>query len=194
MPKKLKAPPSFLTKKLVEKTADFVRDNVDPFLKDVKRHGKSKNVTAIQILPDFFFWLGDRNRNFRHIESAQLNTNHNGTYQVYNYLRKKMEKLEEKPPTPMPAPKAETPKIPTPARLRKGKDEEAVSMTATGNYQGHHEEKEVPYRRHVGSDHEDSDPEAGDEGFEEDEVDEEDVLAGKPKFERLRDMLVHLMS
>ena len=79
------------------------------------------------------------------------------------------------------------------SEIRKSKDdEEAISMTADGNYRGHHEEKDVPYRRQMGSDQDDSEPEAGEEGFEEEE--DEDPLAGKPKFERLRDMLVHLMS
>ena len=45
----------------------------------------------------------------------------------------------------------------------------------------------------MGSDHDDSEPEAGEEGFEE-EDEEEEPLVGKPKFERLRDMLVNLMD
>ena len=184
MPKKMKAPSGWLLKKLAEKTAEFVRSNVDPFLNHVKRNGKGKRLTALQLLPDFFFWLGDRRRDFRQLENDQLNTNHKGTYQVYNYLRKKMEKIEEKPATPVPIAKAETPRrAPSPARIKKGKEEEeAVSMTATGHYQGHHEEKDVQYRRQMGSDQDDSEPEAGEEGFEEVEEEEEDVLEGKPKF------------
>ena len=43
------------------------------------------------------------------------------------------------------------------------------------------------------SDQEESDPERGDEGIEEEES-EEDQLAGKPKFERLRAMLTDIMA
>ena len=68
MPKKLKAAPTFLTRKLSDKTASFVRSNVDPFLQDLKRNNKGKTFTALQILPDFFFWLGDRRRDFRHMQ------------------------------------------------------------------------------------------------------------------------------
>ena len=46
MPKKLKTPPKFFTKKLPEKTASFVRANVDPFLKDVKKNVKVQDITA----------------------------------------------------------------------------------------------------------------------------------------------------
>ena len=44
----------------------------------------------------------------------------------------------------------------------------------------------------MGSDQDESDPEVGEEGFEEGE--EENPLADKPKFERLRDMLVNLLA
>ena len=68
MPKKLKTPPKFLTTKLREKTASFVRSNVDPFLNDVKRNRKEKDLTTLKLLPDFFVWLGDRSIEFRHIQ------------------------------------------------------------------------------------------------------------------------------
>ena len=169
MPKKLKTPPKFLTKKLPEKTASFVRANVDPFLKDVRKNVKVQDITAHKQLPDFFVWLGARSRDFRNIQGDQLSTKHDGTYQVYNYLRKKCEKIEEKPPTPVPTTKMVTSKTPSPARLKKVKTVEdeydAVSMKATGNYQGHHEEKDVQYRKRVDSEQEESEPEAGDEGF-----------------------------
>ena len=67
MPKKLKAPPSFLNKKLDDKTASFVRANVDPFLLAVRKQYKGKTFTALNILHDFFLWLGDRRREFRHL-------------------------------------------------------------------------------------------------------------------------------
>ena len=198
MPKKLKTPPKFLTQKLPEKLASFVRANVDPFLKAAKKNVKVQDLTAHKQLPDFFVWLGQRSRDFRNIRGDQLSTKHDGTYQVYNYLRKKCEKLEEKPPTPTPVPMPKTPipKTPSPARLRKDKvveaEYDAVSMKATGNYQGHHEEKETQYRKIVTSEQEESEPEAGDEGFE--DVTDEDQLAGKPKFERLREMVTNLMA
>ena len=112
----MKTPPKFLTKKLPEKTASFVRANVDPFLKDVRKNVKVQDITAHKQLPDFFVWLGNRSRDFRNILGDQLSTKHDGTYQVYNYLRKKCEKLEEKPPTPAPMPKTPIPKTPSPRK------------------------------------------------------------------------------
>ena len=76
---------------------------MDPFLQAVRKQYKGKTFTALNILHDFFLWLGDRDRRFRHLQDTQLSTNDKGTYQVYNYLRKKMEKIEEKPATPPPA-------------------------------------------------------------------------------------------
>ena len=196
MPKKIKPAPRFLTTKLDKKTFEFVRANVTIFLDKLKAGGKGKNLDTYKILPDFFAFLGDRNPKFRHLDKSQLKTTHDGTYQVYNCLRKRLESIEEKRTTAIAAQiadKIDTPKMVTPLKSKKGKDEEAEvnSITATGHYKGHHEEKDVAFRRQMSSDQEESDPEAGEEGFEEEE---EDPLVGKPKFERLRDMIVNLMA
>ena len=194
MPKKTKSPPPFLLKKLDDKTNDFVRANVAPFMEMMRKQHKGATFDTLQILPDFFDWLGDRDRRFRHLESSQLKTGHKGTYQVYNALRKKIERIEEKTGQTAGAPKVDTPKPTTPGRPKKVKDEEADAalLAADEIYHGHREEKHVPYRRHMGSDQDESDPEVGEEGFEEGE--EENPLADKPKFERLRDMLVNLLA
>ena len=71
-------------------------------------------------MPDFVVWLGDRSRDFRHLKPDQLNTKDEGTYQVYNALRKKMEKIEEKPATPTPVPVTKT----SLQRLRRPQDSE----------------------------------------------------------------------
>ena len=151
---------------------------------------------TLKILPEFFVWLGDRDKKFRHIESGQLNTKHKGTYQVYNYLRKRIEKIEETTTTIAPAitTRAETTKSPSPGRPKRNQDNDAdaASIVATVNFEGHREEKETAFRRHMDSDQEESDPERGDEGIEEES--EEDLLAGKPKFERLRAMLTDIMA
>ena len=171
MPKKMKTTPAFLQKKLDDHVAAFVKANIAPFLTEMKKVYKGIPGPALKILPEFFVWLGDRDKRFRHIESGQLSTKHKGTYQVYNYLRKKIEKIEEKPPTPV-APittRADTPRLASPARLKKAKEEEdeAVSIKATVNFEGHREEKETRYRRHMDSDQEESDPEQGEDGLEE---------------------------
>ena len=139
MPKKMKATPAFLKEKLDENVASFVRANVALFLTEMKRAYKGNLPgPALKILPEFFVWLGDRDKRFRHLESGQLNTRHKGTYQVYNYLRKKIEKIEETPTTfaPTITTRAETTKCPSPARPKRnqGNDADAASIVATGNY------------------------------------------------------------
>ena len=198
MPKKMKIkqPPKFLTQKLDDKTFQFVKANVSKYLEQLRKANKGKACTALEILPDFFAWLGDRAPKFRHLVKAQLKTVHEGTYQVYNLLRKRLESIEEKQ-VDLTAPitvKAETPKSRTPNKVEKPKEEEAdaVSITADGNYHGHHEEKDTRFRKQMASDQDESEPEAGEKGFEEDE--EKDPLASKPKFERLRDMLVDILA
>ena len=196
MPKKIKPAPAFLQKKLDDETKAFVRANVNLFLEKIKPLFKGKYPTALQVLPDFFAWLGDRDKRFRHLESGQLKTQHLGTYQVYNYLRKRMEKIEEITPVPVPSvtTRGDTTRTGSPGRPKRVKDneDEAVSIKATVNFEGHHEEKETAYRRHMDSDQDESDPERGDDAL--DEESEEDKLAGKPKFERLRTMLTDIMA
>ena len=80
MPKNIKPAPTFLQKKLDDKTNSFVRANVTLFLASVKPLFKGKYPTALEVLPDFFAWLGDRDKRFRHLESGQLKTQHSGTY------------------------------------------------------------------------------------------------------------------
>ena len=196
MPKNIKPAPAFLQKKLDDKTNSFVRSNAPLFLASVKPLFKGKYPSALEVLPDFFAWLGDRDKRFRHLESGQLKTHHSGTYQVYNFLRKRMEKIEEITPLPVPSTttRRDTTRTGSPGRPKRAKDneDETVSIKATANFEGHHEEKETPYRRHMDSDQDETDPEVGDEVVEDES--EEDKLADKPKFDRLRQMLTDIMA
>ena len=48
------------------------------------------------MLADFMDYLGQKDKRFRNIAYSALNTSHKGTYQIYDPLRKRVQRLEEK--------------------------------------------------------------------------------------------------
>ena len=96
--------PAFLLKKLSTKDKTFITDNLSKFLTEAKQANGGKYGPPKEMLADFMDYLGQKDKRFRNIAYSALNTSHKGTYQIYDPLRKRVQRIEEKP-TPSP-PKA----------------------------------------------------------------------------------------
>ena len=161
MPKSTnRAPPTFLLRKLEDRKMKLVRGQFPVWLEQMKEELGHEPYMSMEVLGDFLDHLGFKDKQFRSIDVDTLKTTQKGTLQVYDYMRKRIGKLDEKPATPVPVPqktkaKATPPKIRAtretadrakPAKDDQAVDQDAVQVTADGHYGGA-EEKKMKYRQ-----------------------------------------------
>ena len=102
MPKAIKKPypripPRFLQRRLDAKMLTFIRNEQHAFLETIKKTRKGEYPPAINLLEKFFAHLAKKDpKNFKGITHDMIRTKDPGTYQIYDSLRKKVERLEEK--------------------------------------------------------------------------------------------------
>ena len=199
---KYKNTPRTMGRKLEHKQLALVKKHFQAFLAKAKQIHKGQLPASIYLAREYIDYLGARENLFAGIDSESLTYKMAGFKQVYDHVRKRTHDFEEeKSPTPTPVPLPLTPKEnspkPTASYKSKAKDQDAsIATTTNGQYKGHQEEKEMPLRHHIDSDQEDSDPEAGDQGFEEDEEAEDDQFEpiGLNKFQRAKQLFIDLLD
>ena len=118
--------PAFLLKKLSTKDKTFVTANLSQFLAEARQANGGKYGPPKEMLADFMDYLGQKDKRFHNIA---LNTSHKGTYQIYDPLRKRVQRIEEKP-TPS-QPKA-TPLPPAPTPGQKAVEPNQIKDKSTG--------------------------------------------------------------
>ena len=82
--------------KLHASTAALVKKWMPAFLASVKKDGPFPYPPTIELLPMYVDFLGTKEKKFKNIQAVALNTAYKGVYEIYNNLRKKVEKLDEK--------------------------------------------------------------------------------------------------
>ena len=105
------------------------------------------------LLCSFVGHLGIDDREYRNLAPAAIKTSHKGTLFIYDYMRKNLGLIDEKPATPTPGKAAATPKkdkSPEPKDAKMHIDA-PVQITADGHvHLG--DEKDVRFYKHKGSD------------------------------------------
>ena len=123
-------------------------------------------------------------------------------------MRKRMGRQDEEkaatsaPVSDVPRKTPAAPKQASPSKAKPAKEDPPASVQAQDNFEGHHEEKNMPLRKTMGSEKEDSEPEAGEQGFEEEEEEEEDDATsiasqsalGKKKFLSTKQQFIRLVD
>ena len=97
----------------------------------------------------FMKHLAKKDKAFRNIKFESLRTEHRGTCQIYDYVRKHLGRHDEKPASMSETPKAKrtpTKANPTKAQIEEIKDQDAVKLEAK-SIPGKMEEKDVPFRQ-----------------------------------------------
>ena len=163
-----------LANKLDHRTFGLVKNYLPAFLAKTKKEQRGQLPAGIDLAREYVEYLGEREKAFSGIDVEALTYKMTGFKQLYDHLRKRTNQHEEeKPATPIPLPKtpdAPRQKPPSPPRAKHTKEKEPpVAVTATGHYEGHQEEKDVPMRHNMDSYKEESDPDVGDQGFEEED-------------------------
>ena len=89
-------PPKFLQSKLNVKTTNLVKKHMPAFLDKVKRDHNGKYQEPMQLLAQFVDYLAPYDRRFNNIDHSTLITTYKGVYDIYDPLRKRVQRLEEK--------------------------------------------------------------------------------------------------
>ena len=149
MPKYKRSPPKFLQAKLRSQKMDLVRRSFHPWLKTTQDQHGAQPPMSMELLHDFVDHMGFKDKDFRDISADALKTTHAGTMQIYDYMRKRIGKLDEKQ---MATPTSKTRAKTTPPGVTAGEkskddqanDQEAVRVTAK-DIPGKMEEKDVKF-------------------------------------------------
>ena len=151
MPKRRPNTPAFLKQRLDRKTKTMglVRDQFSGWAKSTENQLGEKPRMSLEILRDFIDHLGFHDGQFRNIAPDAVKTTHQGTAQIYDYLRKHLGKHDERR---VPTPVSKTKPKPTPPKIKSAenkeddqiKDQPPVAVTAN-EIPGHHEEKDVKF-------------------------------------------------
>ena len=114
MPKSSPHTPAFLKGRLDPDKMDLVRDCFPKWFEKAKDQLGAEPKFSIDAVHEFVQYLGKKDRKFKGIHRDALITTHTGTYKIYDYMRKRMGKPDEKQLTnPASKSKAKT----TPAKL-----------------------------------------------------------------------------
>ena len=89
-------PPKFLQSKLNVKTAALVKKHMPTFLDKAKRDHNGKYQEPMQLLAQYVDYLAAYDRRFNNIDHSTLITTYKGVYDIYDPLRKRVQRLEEK--------------------------------------------------------------------------------------------------
>ena len=89
-------PPKFLQTKLNAKTVALVKKHMTTFLDKAKRDHNGKYMEPMQLLAQYIDHLGQFDRRFIGIDHSTLITTYKGVYDIYDPLRKRVQRLEEK--------------------------------------------------------------------------------------------------
>ena len=189
-------------RKLQHKQLALVKKHFQAFISKAKQKHKGQLPASIYLAREYVDYLGARENLFAGIDSEGLTYKMAGFKQVYDHVRKRThDPEEEKPPTPAATlpltPKDNSPKITTPYKSKTKDEEVPAAATANGPYKGHQEEKDMPLRHHLDSEQEESDPDAGDQGFEEEDEEAEDDQyepIGQNKFQRAKQLFIDLLD
>ena len=164
---KYKNTPRLLAGKLNTKQFSAVKSHASAFIKKAKKKYNGKLPASIDLSRDYVEYLADREPDyFGGVDAERLHYKQVGFKQLYDHLRKKIGRHDEEKPTPsgqLPhTPKGALPKTYTPEKTKTAKGEPAAQIQSHGNFEGHHEEQNVPHRQTVDSNHEESDHEPND--------------------------------
>jgi hypothetical protein len=182
--------PPFMKNKLSPKKLSLAKSHLPVFLEKAKQEYDSDLPGALFLVGEFCDYLALSDKDFKNIDSDRLRTNQDGTYQLYNLIRKRVQPLEEKQSSVSQLPR----QLPTrgkPADAAKEKDandDPPVKITADGHI-GMGDEKKVAYRKRLDSAVEQDDLSGN--PSEEDGEDDEMTLYGEEKFIRLKNYLLH---
>ena len=96
MPKLKTTPPAFMQRKLTPSVLGFAKKHLDSFLRGQKKANGGSLPPTIQLLPDYVSYLGEMDNAFRKVDPSSLATTYEGVYQIYDMIRKKTQRLEER--------------------------------------------------------------------------------------------------
>ena len=200
MGKKLRDTPKFLKSQLSEERKSAVRSEWPRWLaKERARLGRQPEMSH-ELLVDFIDHLGIDDKEYRNIASKAIKTSHKGTLFIYDYMRKHLGPIDEKPATPTPGKTSAAPKkvkspVPKDAKIH---NDAPVQITANNNNE-FGDEKDVRFYKHKGSDDESSEAEnpssnEGNSREDEPKSSEGPDQLGKPQHQELKQLIIELID
>ena len=93
-----KEPPKFLTKNLDRHKLALVRRVHPDWLKEVLADSDDTPQMSMDLLMDFIDALGWKSKHFQGIRFEQLRLKDKGTNAIYDYIRKRLPRTDEKTP------------------------------------------------------------------------------------------------
>ena len=170
--------------------------------KEKARLGRQPEMSH-ELLVAFIDHLGIDDRDYRNIASKAIKTSHKGTLFIYDYMRKHLSPMDEKPATPTPGktPAAPPKKDKTPEpKAAKIHNDAPVQITANNDNE-FGDEKDVRYYKHKGSDDSDSEAEnpptdsnAGNSREDEAKTNEDADQLGEPEHQELKQLFIDLVD
>lgn len=190
----------FLRSKLSKTKSQLVRNKFTTWLKNFKEaHGTPTKMTD-DMLVEFFSHLGKTDSSFLELPGDAFDKKNPGTHQINEYMRKKIEKLEEKT-VERPAPQTRKRTSPTKAAASTTEQKpieekpEVHHVTADGDVV-HGDEKNVAYRKEQLSDSEMEPDEPNDsslEGVTSHELSEA-ALAAETQQQHIKDLFCSMLD
>ena len=200
MGKQQRDTPKFLKSQLSDERKSKVRKEWPLWLaKEKARQGKQPEMSH-ELLVDFIGHLGVDDRDYRNIASKAIKTSHKGTLFIYDYMRKHLGPMDEKPATPTPGKTTASPrkdKSPEPKDAKMHNDA-PVQITANNNNE-FGDEKDVRFYKVKGSDDDSSEaenPSSNEGNSREDEAktNEGSEQLGKPEHQELKQLIIEFLD
>ena len=152
MVKQHKTKPNFLTVKLDASTIKLVQEQYPKWVEKAKTKAGFKSRISMELLNSFVVYLGKKDDKFDGIPVEFLNSQDAGTRQIYEHMKKRLNKIEDMPPSTRSAknkdkPTPEKAVVTKPPKGQDAEDMERVQITAHGHFHGA-DEKNVKYYQH----------------------------------------------
>ena len=87
--------PPFMKAKLSSKKLSLAKSHLPVFLQKAKQEYDGDLPAALFLVGEFCDYLALTDNDFKNIDGDRLRTNQDGTYQLYNLIRKRVHPLEE---------------------------------------------------------------------------------------------------
>ena len=197
MGKKQRDTPNFLKSQLSDDRKSMVRKEWPRWLtKEKARLGRLPEMNH-ELLVQFIAHLGNDDKNFRNIASKAIKTTHKGTLFIYDYMRKHLGPMDEKPATPTPARKPPTPKKSRSPEPKEAKVQIDAPIQITANNDNEFgDEKDVRYYKNIGDENDDSsahNPSSNANQEGDGDSDDDDQL-GEPEHQELKQQFIDLVD
>ena len=165
MPKSRQKLNKIFHSKLDEGTMALIRNGLPTYLQQLADEQAEPQQMSIELLQEFVQFLKSKSQKFRGVNLYEMKTNQTGTAQLYDYMRKRINKTDqERPVTPARVKaqtnKPKTPPNPTTLLRSHHKDTqmggEDAARVGGEHIPGHNEERDMKFYKNKNVQHSDN--------------------------------------